>query len=78
MEKCKERVAKCFMAREERRTCGKKGRNSDSCPKARHALGKSGSWLFLLLLVVQNWLCIDAAAEDLQRKDGNVENNAAT
>ena len=33
-------------------------------------MGKSGRWLFLLLLLVQNWLCIDAAAEELQRRTG--------
>ena len=48
----------------------KKCRKSDRCPKARHALGKSGRWLFLLLLLGQNWLCFCAVAEDLQRRTG--------
>ena len=51
----------------------RKGRKSDSFREARHALAKSRRWLFLLLLVEQNWLCIDAAAEDLQRRTGMLE-----
>ena len=50
MEKCKARVCKLLYGREEKRRC----RKSD-------ALVKSGRWLFLLLLLEQTWLCIDAA-----------------
>ena len=55
---------------ESREDVEKKCSKSDRCPKARHALGKSGRWLFLLLLLGQSWLCIDAAAEELQRRTG--------
>ena len=61
---------KDFMAERREEDVEKKCRKSDRCPKARHALGKSGRWLFLLLLLGQNWLCICAVAEDLQRRTG--------
>ena len=44
------------------------GRKIDRHPRARQALGKSGRRLLLLLLFGQNWLCVDAAAEGLQRR----------
>ena len=53
--------------------CREESRKSDRCPKAIHAFWKSGRWLFLLLLLGQNWLCIDAAAEDLQRRRGKLK-----
>ena len=40
----------------------------DRRPRARQVLGKSGRWLFLLLLSGQNWLCVSAAAEGLQKR----------
>ena len=58
------------MAERKEEDVEKKGRKSDRCPKARHALGKSGRWLFLLLLLGQTWLCMKTAAEDLQRRTG--------
>ena len=58
------------MAEKKEENVDKKDRKSDSCPKARHALEKSGRWLFLLMLLEQNWLCVDAAADDLQRRTG--------
>ena len=38
-------------------------------PRAKQVLGKSGRWLFLLLILVQNWLCIDAAAGRLEPEE---------
>ena len=40
----------------------------DGRPKTRQTLGKSGRRIFLLLLLVQNCLCVNAAAEALQRR----------
>ena len=31
-------------------------------------LGRSGRWLFLLLILMQNWFCVDAAAGRLEPK----------
>ena len=44
---------------------------ADRRPSARHVLGKSGRWLFLLLLFGQNWLCVNAAAEENAERNGN-------
>ena len=70
VEQMQGKDCKLLDGREEEGDVKKKGRKSGRCPKARHALGKSGRWLFLLLLLGQNLLCIDAAAEDLQRRTG--------
>ena len=69
-KKCKERIANYFMTERKEEDVEMEGRKSDRCPKARHALGKSGRWLLLSLLLGQNWLCIDAAAENFQRRTG--------
>ena len=52
---------------DERRKKVKEGQKKNRRPRARHVLGKSGRWLFLLLLMEQSWLCVNAAAEGLQR-----------
>ena len=36
--------------------------------KTRQALGKSGRWLFLFMLMAQNWLCIYSAAEGVPKR----------
>ena len=46
----------------------KKGRKSDKRARTRHVLEKSGRLLFLLVLLEQSWLCVDAAAEGLQKR----------
>ena len=66
----KESVASFFTAERKDEEVEKKGRKSDRRRRARQALEKSGRWLFLLLLVGQNWLCVNAAAEGLQRRTG--------
>ena len=43
---------------EKEKDCKKRG--------GRQTLGKSGRWLFLLLLLEQNCLCVSAAAEGPQ------------
>ena len=45
-------------------------------PKAMQTLGKFGKWLFLLLIVGQNWLSVSAAAEGPQRKNGGSDEDA--
>ena len=39
-----------------------KGKKRNKSPKAKQFLGRSGRWLFLLLILMQNWFCVDAAA----------------
>ena len=51
----------------------KKGRKSDRRPRGRQVWGKSGRWLFLLVLLEQNWLFVKAAAEGLQKRTEMME-----
>ena len=51
-------------------------RRSVRRPKARQTLGKLGKWLFLILVLVQHWLSVSAAAEGPQRKNGGSDENA--
>ena len=67
-KKCKERVERFLTADRKEEDVEKKARKSDRRPRARQALAKSGRWLFLFLLFWQNWLCVDAAAEGLQKR----------
>ena len=46
----------------------RRGRKGRQRPRARQVLGKSGRWLFLLVLLGQNWLCVNAEAEGLQKR----------
>ena len=46
----------------------KNGRKSDKRSRTRQLLGKSGRLLFLLVPMAQNWLCVNAAAEGLQKR----------
>ena len=45
-----------------------KGKKRNKSPRAKQLLGSSGRWLFLLLILMQNWFCIDAAVERLEPK----------
>ena len=36
-------------------------------------MGKSGRWLFLLVLLGQNWLCVNVAAEGLHERTEMME-----
>ena len=65
--KCKERIASFLTAKRKEEETEKKGRKSDKRPRTRQVLGRSGRLLFLLVLLVQNWLCVNAAAEGLQK-----------
>ena len=46
----------------------KESKRSERRSKARQTLVKFRKWLFLLLLLEQNWLCVSAGAEGLQRR----------
>ena len=35
-------------------------------PRTKQFLGRSGRWLFILLILMQNWFCVDAAAGRLE------------
>ena len=50
------------------RKAKEKERKRNKSPSAKQALGKSGRWLFLHLILMQNWLFIDAAAGRLEPK----------
>ena len=51
----------------------KEGRKRDIRPRVTQVLGKYGRWLLLLVLLVQNWWCVNAAEEELQRETGMLE-----
>ena len=68
MEKFEEGIVSVFTMRRKEDEKEKECRKRDGRPKARQTLGKSGRLLFLLLLLVQNWLCVSAAAEGPQKR----------
>ena len=43
-----------------------KGRKRNKSLRTKQVLGRSGRWLFLLLILMQNWCCVDAAAGRLE------------
>ena len=43
-----------------------KGKKRDNSPRAKQLLGRSGRRLSLLLILMQDWFCIDAAVEKLE------------
>ena len=68
-----ERIASFFLAKRKEEEEEKKGRKSDKQPRTRQVLGKFGRLLFLLVLLGQNWLCVNAAAEGLQKRTEMME-----
>ena len=52
----KERIAS-FLAAKMKEETEKNGITSDKLSRTRQVREKSGRWLFLLLLLGQNWLC---------------------
>ena len=46
----------------------KESKISERRTKARQTLRKSGKWLFFILILGQNWMCVCAAAEGPQRR----------
>ena len=67
-----EKMASLFTAGRKEENKGKKDQMKNRRPRARQVLGKSGRWLSLLLLLEQNWLCVNAA-EGLQRRTEMME-----
>ena len=65
VEKCKEKIVSLFTARMKEEKKEKEGRKRDRRP--------AGRWLFLPFLFGQNWLCVNAAAEGLQRRTEMME-----
>ena len=43
-----------------------KGTKRNKSPRAKQLLGRSGRWLFLLLILMQKWFCVDAAVGRLE------------
>ena len=68
MEKAQREDSKPHCGEEKEDEKEKESRKRDGRPKARQTLGKSGRWLFLLLLLAQNWLSVRAAAEGPPRR----------
>ena len=63
--KCKAQISSFFVS-ERKEEVEETGRKRNKSLRAKQVLGKSGRWLFLLLILGQNWLCIDAAAGRLE------------
>ena len=63
-KKCKERIARFLTARRKEEEKEKEGRKRDRRPRARQVLEKSGRWLFLLVLLGQSGLSVNAAEKD--------------
>ena len=66
--KCKEQFASLLVSERKQEDAKEKGRKRSKSPRAKLLLGRSGRWLFLLLILMQNWFCIDAAIGRLQPK----------
>ena len=66
--RCKERIASFLTAKRKEEEKEKEGRTSDKRFRTRQVSGTSGRLLFLLVLVIQNWLCVIAGTEELQRR----------
>ena len=69
--KCKERIVLSFTARIKEEKIEKEGQKKNR--RRETSPGKAGRWLFLFLLLGQNWLCVNAAAEGLQRRTEMME-----
>ena len=69
VEKVQRKDRHIFTAKRQEEEVGKKGRR----PRARQLLGKSGRWLFLLVLLEENWLCVNAAADGVQKRTEMME-----
>ena len=72
----KEQVSSFFVSERKEEDVKEKGRKRSKSPRAKQVLGKSGRWLFLLLILMQHWLCVDAAAEaGAKRGSGGAEDH---
>ena len=66
LTKRKEQFAGLFVSERKEEDVNEKGRKRNKSPRAKQLLGRSGRWLFLL--VIQNWFCVDAAVGRLEPK----------
>ena len=62
-KKCKGRIASFLTAKSKEEEKEISNRKRDKRPRTRQDLGKSGRLLFLLVIVAQNWLGVNAAAD---------------
>ena len=69
----KERIVSLFTERIKKKKKEKEGRKRNRRPRARQVLGKAGRWLFLFLLLGQNSICLNAAAEGPQKRTEMME-----
>ena len=76
-KKCKERIVSLITVRRKEDEKEKECRKRDGRPRARHALGKSGRWPFLLLLLEQKWLVCQRCSGRTAEKDGDDGKDAA-
>ena len=67
-KKCKELIISLHLMRMKKGRKEKENKRSERLSKARQTLWKFGKWLFLLLILGQNWLSVSAAAEGAQRR----------
>ena len=64
VDKAQRTICELPCVRKERRRFGKKGRERNKSSRTKQFLGRSGRWLFLLLILI----CVDAAAVRLESK----------
>ena len=64
--KCKAQISSFFVSERKEEDVEETGRKRNKSLRVKQVLGKSGRWLFLLLVFGQNWLCIGAAAERME------------
>ena len=57
-----------FVSERKEEEVKEKGIKRNKSPRARQFLGRSGRWLFFLLILMQKWFCVDAAAVRLEPK----------
>ena len=66
--KRKEQFANFLVSERKEEDLEKKGRERNKSPRTKQFLGRSGRWLFFLLILMQSWFCEDAAAVRLEPK----------
>ena len=66
--KCKEQFASLFVSERKEEDLEEKGRNRNKSPRTKQLLGRSGKWVFLLLILLQKWFCVDAAVGRLEQE----------
>ena len=72
-KKCKERIVSLFTARRKEENKEKEGRKRDRRPQDETSLGQVWKMCIFPMLMAQNWLCVNAAAEGLQKRTEMIE-----